>query len=962
PYYQEFILFDLADGWLDFSTGYQYHQEEKEMAVSLKEMAASLRSLRLKKEREKEDFLTIPALSIQDTEVDLTRKTLRIGNFATEKGRLSVQRLKSGEIDLQKLLPPPSPKEEKAPSIKEAQDDKNWIVSLGQARIDQYTLKMTDSTPAQPTSVMVEKVAVRAENISTAKNKLGKIALSLLLDQKTSVSTQAAAGIEPLRAEGSLEVRQLSLRQYAPYYQDKILFDIESGDVDLSARYQFAKGEKETVTKATGVSASVKALQLKKRGEAEEFLSIPALSIRNTGIDLTKNEIGIGEFATENGSVLVRRLKNGEINLLSLLPPAGRKVEKPEEKQEPQAGNPWVVKVGRLAIDQYRLKWDDQVPSEAVQILLNEIGVKGENISTAKGEKGRLSLALRLDQKGKVTVGGGVGIDPLSADLEVGVQEVDIRPVQPYFTDRVKIIVRDGNLSASGNLALNTGEGKGLRVAYKGNSNLNQFASIDKLKAEDFLKWESLSLTGIDAGYNPFYLRLDGAALSNFYARLLIYPDGTLNLQNILTEQKKEDGKPAAPPAKKPAPDQETGAKESAPPGDISIQRVTLQGGHIDFSDNYIQPNYSANFMELGGRVTGLSSEEGKTADVELRGMLGQIAPLEIVGKVNPLSKDLLVDLSVKFKDIDLSPMTPYSGKYVGYKIQKGKLFMDLKYQIVKRKLDSQNKIFFDQFTLGDKVESPQATKLPVRLAISLLKDRKGEIHLDIPVTGSLDDPKFSVFGIILQVLGNLIAKAATSPFALIGAIMGGGQQLDNLEFESGSAAIAGAGEAKINTLLKALKDRPGVNLEIEGHVDMEKDREGLKQLFFQRKLKAQKLKELVKKGQPSVPVDELKIEPAEYPGYLKLAYKEEKFPKPKNFIGMAKDLPNPEMEKLMLTHIAINESDLRTLASQRSVRVRETLVKNGIEGERLFIIEPKSLPPEKKDKVKDSRVDFRLK
>ncbi len=962
PYYQEFILFDLVDGRLDISTAYQYLQGEKEMAVSLKETAAALKSLRLKREAEKDDFLTIPALSIQDTELDLTGKALRIGSFATEKGTLLFQRLKNGEFDLQRFFPPSSPKDEKAPSGKEAQDDKKWVVSLGKAKIDQYTLKMTDSTPAQPTSVMVEKVVVRAENISTAKNKSGKVGFSLLLDQKTSVSAQAAVGIEPLRVDGSLEIRQLSLRQYAPYYRDKILFDIESGDVDLAARYLYARGEKETATKATGITASVKTLQLKKRGEAEEFLSIPALAIRNTGIDLTKNEIVVGEFATENGSVLVRRLKSGEINLLGLLPPAAKNAEKPEEKPKSPADNPWVVKLGRLAVDQYRLKWDDQVPSEAVQILLNEIGVKGENLSTAKGQNGRLSLTLRLDQKGKVTVGGGVGIDPLSADLEVGVQGVEIRPVQPYFADRVRIIVTDGNFSTSGNLSLNTEEGKGLRISYKGSSNLNQFASIDKLKAEDFLKWESLSFTGIDAGYNPFYLRLEGAALSNFYTRLQIHPDGTLNLQNILAEQKQEGGKSAAPPAKTPAPEKETAAKESTPPGDIQIQRVTLQGGQIDFSDNYIQPNYSANFMEIGGRVSGLSSEEGKAADVELRGMLGQIAPLEITGKLNPFAKDLFVDLGVKFKDIDLSPMTPYSGKYVGYKIQKGKLFMDLRYQIIKRKLDSQNKIFFDQFTLGDKVESPQATKLPVRLAISLLKDRKGEIHLDIPVTGSLDDPKFSVFGIILQVLGNLIAKAATSPFALIGAIMGGGQQLDNLEFEYGSAAVAGASEAKINTLLKALKDRPAVNLDIEGHVDLEKDREGLKQLFFQRKLKAQKLKELVKKAQPSVPVDEVKIESPEYPKYLKLAYKEEKFPKPKNFIGMAKDLPDPEMEKLMFTHIVINESDLRTLASQRSARVRDTLVKAGVESDRLFMVEPKSLAPEKKDKVKDSRVDFKLK
>ncbi len=936
---------------------------KKKRRFLLKEAAAALKSLRLKKkEGGKDPFLVVPVFSIQNTELDLTGKTLRIGSLATEKGMLSLQRLKSGEFDLQKLIPPSPAKEEKGPPGKEVRDDKPWTVTVGQARMDQYTLKMADDSPSQPTSVIGEKVTLRAENISTAKNQLGKVALSLLLDQKTSVSTQVAVGLDPLRADGSLEVRQLSLRQYAPYYRDRILFDVESGDVDVAARFQYAKGEKEIITKATGISVSLKALQLKKRGEAEEFLAVPSLTVRNTGIDLVKNEVSVGEFATENGSVLVRRLKSGEINLLSLLPPADKKEEKSGEKKDLQADKPWVVKVGRLAVDQYRLKWDDQVPSEAVQILLNEIGVKGENLSTAKGEKGRVSLTLHLDRKGKVTVGGGVGIDPLSADLEVGVQEVEIRPVQPYFPDRVRIIVTDGKFSTSGNLVLKTEEGKGLQVSYKGNSNLNQFASVDKPNTEDFLKWDSLSLTGIDAGYNPFYLRLDGAALSNFYTRLMIHPDGTLNLQNILTDPKQEGAKPAEPPGPKPAPAKDPGGKESAPPAEISIQRVTLQGGHIDFSDNYIQPNYSANFMEIGGRVSGLSSEEGKTADVELRGMLGQIAPLEITGKLNPLAKDLFVDLSVKFKDIDLSPMTPYSGKYVGYKIQKGKLFMDLKYQIVKRKLDSQNKIFFDQFTLGDKVESPQATKLPVRLAISLLKDRKGEIHLDIPVTGSLDDPKFSVFGIILQVLGNLIAKAATSPFALIGAMMGEGQQLDFLEFDSGSAAVAGAGEEKIKTLLKALQERPGVSLEIEGHADLEKDREGLKQLFFQRKLKAQRLKEMVKRGEPSLAVDEVKIDPPEYPKYLKLAYKEEKFPKPKNFIGMAKDLPDPEMEKLMLTNIVINDGDLRALASQRSARVRETLVKNGIEGGRLFIVEPKSLSPEKRDKVKDSRVDFRLK
>jgi hypothetical protein len=319
------------------------------------------------------------------------------------------------------------------------------------------------------------------------------------------------------------------------------------------------------------------------------------------------------------------------------------------------------------------------------------------------------------------------------------------------------------------------------------------------------------------------------------------------------------------------------------------------------------------------------------------------------------------MDLDVKFKDIELSPLTPYSGKYVGYPIEKGKLTMELKYLIDHRKLDAKNKIFFDQLMLGDKIESPNATKLPVKLAIALLKDRKGEINLDIPVSGSLDDPKFSVWGIILKIIVNLLAKAATSPFALLGAVFGGGEELSYIEFDYGVTTITEPNLKKIDTLVKALSDRPALKLDIEGHVDLDRDREGLKQFLFQRKLKTQKLKEMVKKGEPTVPVDEVEIEPQEYQKYLKLAYKEEKFPKPKNILGMAKDIPAPEMEKLMLTYSEVKESDLRTLASQRAQKVKESIVKAGIQPERIFIIEPKSLAPEKKEKLKDSRVNFKL-
>ena len=390
----------------------------------------------------------------------------------------------------------------------------------------------------------------------------------------------------------------------------------------------------------------------------------------------------------------------------------------------------------------------------------------------------------------------------------------------------------------------------------------------------------------MNIGYPPLLVDIKGISLADFYARLIINSNGTLNVQEVLPkdEQKKEAPPPAQTQGKAPE-----SQKEKEPTKNIKIGTVTLQGGRIDFSDRSMNPEYSSKLTEIGGRISGLSSEETTLAEIELRAKLDDYAPLEIIGKINPLKQDLYVDLKVRFKDIDLSPATPYSGKYAGYTIQKGKLTFDLKYLIDKKKLDAQNVIFLDQFTFGDKVESPQATKLPVKLAIALLKDRKGEIKLDIPVSGRLDDPKFSVWGIILKIILNLIAKAATSPFALLGAVFGGGEELSYLEFDYGVATVAETNTKKIDTLVKALSDRPGLKLDIEGHTDVEKDREALKQLFFNRKLKAQKLNEMVKIGQAAVPVDEVKIDPKEYEKYLKMAYKEEKFPKPKNILAWLK-------------------------------------------------------------------------
>ena len=548
----------------------------------------------------------------------------------------------------QSFFPPSPPKEEPVKKDQQKEEEKPWVVTLGKMAVDQYTVRMADQNPSQPTTLTGEKITLRGENISTAKNASGKLALSFLLDQTGTISTRNTISIDPLKIEGSIEVKRLILNKYAPYYQDSILFNIEQGDLDLSTNYQYSKTEKDTVTRLSGLSLALKTMRLKKKNESEDFLNIPLFSIQNTGMDLNQKELSIGNISTQGGALLVQRLKDGKLNLQTLFPEPAKSEKKPEEEKPVQekaatVEKPWVVKLGKVNVDQYRVGVTDLTLEEPVTIDAEAIQLKADNLSTAKNRKGNASLSLVLNKTGTVSVSGPVGIDPLLADLTLNLKEIDLRPYQPYFADKVKITLTDGDLSTAGRLQIKDEEGKGVQIVYKGESALNNLASIDKASSEDFLKWKSLVLSNMDIGVNPFYVNIEGVALTDFYSRLIINPKGVINLQEIMVEKKGETSKGTGEKASPSRRRKRLPPAEKESTQNIKIEKVTFQGGKINYSDYFIKPNVTVNMAEVGGRVSGLSSEETTTADVELRGKFGQqSAPVEIIGKINPLKKNLL--------------------------------------------------------------------------------------------------------------------------------------------------------------------------------------------------------------------------------------------------------------------------------------------------------------------------------
>jgi Domain of Unknown Function (DUF748) len=347
-------------------------------------------------------------------------------------------------------------------------------------------------------------------------------------------------------------------------------------------------------------------------------------------------------------------------------------------------------------------------------------------------------------------------------------------------------------------------------------------------------------------------------------------------------------------------------------------------------------------------------------ATIELRGKAAGTALLDIKGQINPTAKPLALDIRARATDLELAPFSPYAGKYAGYAIERGKLSVDVSYKIdAAGNLDAKNQVTLNQLTFGDKIESASATKLPVLLAVALLKDRNGVIDINLPVSGSLNNPQFSVFGIVLKVIGNLLVKAFTSPFALL-AGGGGGDDLSLVGFNAGTANVTEEGRGTLSKVAKALSEKPGLKMTVTGAADPASEREAYVQTLLEQRLLAERKRELVRAGAaPEAPVVMATEDRARV---LKEIYKQTDIPnKPRNAIGMARDVPGPEMEALLKTRIVVSAEAMRELALQRGLAVRDALIAQGLPSERLFLAAPKLRASGEDDATWSPRVQLAL-
>lgn len=670
--------------------------------------------------------------------------------------------------------------------------------------------------------------------------------------------------------------------------------------------------------------------------------------------------------------------------------------------QASQAAAPsWRVAIREVGLDAGAVSFSDRAGSKPVDFEVSGVQVKlgnlvlDERAASSAAKPMPLSASLRLGagrfEPGKLDFRGSLGLAPVQAQGRLVVEHFPVQAFEPYFADTLNIELLRADAGFRGRVAFReTPAGPSVQVA--GDVSLEEFRANTLAPSEDLLAWKALNLRGLNVALDPARAtRVDvrETVLTDFFARVIVMPDGRINLQDLV----RPSGIAAASTtpsqtitAAVPAP-AASGARvagsarttvAAAPPPQavkagpspvVNFGPMSLVNGKVLFSDRFVKPNYSANLSDLSGRLGAFSSiptgasgtstavtaaaPGGTTsvpafqmADLELRGRAEGTASLEIVGKLNPLAKPLALDIEGRVRDLELPPLSPYAIKYSGYGINRGKMSVDVKYVVLPDgRLTAANKLVLNQLSFGDKVEGSTAS-LPVKLAVALLADRNGVIDLDLPISGSLNDPQFSIGPIIIKVIFNVITKAITAPFSLLaGAFGGGGEELSMVSFQPGSAALGSEARGGLDKVAKALTDRPALKLTVTGTSSVEAERDGFKRERLAELVRAEKRRQTVKDGGTTTAV--VSVGEQEYPALLKEVYKRADMPKPRNLVGMAKDLPAPEMENLLLADIQVSDDAMRELAVRRGVAVKDYLATQGLSPDRLFLGAAKSVPPE---------------
>jgi uncharacterized protein involved in outer membrane biogenesis len=742
---------------------------------------------------------------------------------------------------------------------------------------------------------------------------------SLRLDQAT-LKAQAKLSPELLQADAELDGLAVErLAAWLPLPSGVRLAAGLSTKAGLTIQNPLAEGAADRA-RLTLAELRISDARLGLPG-APRLMTLASAQLDKASIEPAAHTITLGTLALEAPRALLAREQGGRLNIAGLLPP---------DSAASAAGPAWQVQLAGLTVERGALRWQDAaVPAGVAPVALTaeplrlQLGALSwpatallqAQITTQLAALGANDQPIAASA-GSLQWSGRIGLAPLSASGNLQAKALPVHLLNAYLDPAWGLHLQRAELGLKAEVTAQ--EAGGVWSANVGGDvrigplALLQTRVVDgqRVVGEDLLSWQALQLDGLKlvlAPGAPPRLAVKDALLEDAYARLIVNDQGRLNLRDI------GPAEAAAEPA----------SAASAARPEFAAERIRVNRGVVDFNDRFVRPNYSARLTELQGSLGAFSSTSSAMAPLTLKGKVAGTGLLEIDGQLKP-GAPLAMDIAANATDIELVPLSPYAAKYAGYAIERGKLSTKLRYKVEPGgQLVASNQIILNQLTFGERVESPDATSLPVRFAVALLKDGNGVIDVNLPVSGSLNDPEFSVGGLVWKLVLNLIGKALTSPFALFSG--SDAPEEARITFAPGGTELGDP--TKLDRVAKLLIDKPGVQLTLTGWAGIAAEGQALREQRLAAALKAENAS--IANSAPDTA--------------LKRLYESSKLPnKPKNLLGLAKDLPPEQMRGLLLGSYTIDDESLRQLAMVRATAVRDALLARGAPNARVFLAAPK--------------------
>ncbi|WP_028313784.1 DUF748 domain-containing protein [Desulfatibacillum aliphaticivorans] len=624
--------------------------------------------------------------------------------------------------------------------------------------------------------------------------------------------------------------------------------------------------------------------------------------------------------------------------------------EEPAPAPEPVKQGPvWTAELAALNLDDYNFTFKDLSLADPVSLEVAGMSVKVRDFSTAPGAKTGVSFFMNVNERGVISGTGEISLDPIASEMDVRCQNTGLVFLTPYLQEYVDALLKGADFTLTGKTTFAMQDDVPL-ATFQGDVMVSGF-DFETRKESNLADWDVLSIKGISVQTEPLSASVEEIHLKDLKSWVILEEDGSINYANLMKKPEDVAQEMAAPETEEAQPQEqareESPSEEEAQPlelPDIQVKSIVLENGVVYFQDRSIKPHFTTELAALNGTITSVSSNPDAKATIEMTGKLDNHAPLNITGWAKPLTIPPSGKVVFGFKNIEMAPLSPYTAKYIGYRLSKGKLTLAHEYLYEGGLIDGDNLIVIDQLTLGEKVDSPDAIKAPIELALALLKDPQGRIELPVPVSGDPNNPEFKLGKVISKALANVIIKVITSPFAALGALVGGGEELAFLEYQPGSAALSPDDLDKLDKLSKALKERPLLKLDIQGLTNPDADREAITQARYTALLASVKKASMGKAGQET-PLDQIQIADEERQDIIWKAYKDADFEKEKTALGLVRKIEVPDMEAMLIKSVTPPDEELVQIAWQRAQAAKDVLlIEKQIDPARVFIVEPPAL------------------